>query len=173
MVGPRFDDHRRAASTRVPRRTWVLGLVSGLLTVLPLALARKPLEARKKGKRKKKKKVKLAANPMTGAQEVPSLTGDPIGQGNANFTIEGTKICGVFTLSAATSFTVTGTHIHEGALGVDGPIVVDFGATVGPRVCRNAGGIVNRIKASPADFYANIHTSTHTAGAARGQLQRV
>lgn len=109
---------------------------------------------------------------MTGVQEVAPTVRDPIGQGSACFTVEGKKICGLFTLSAATSFAVTGTHIHEGAASVNGPIVVDFGATVGTRVCVNAGGIVNRIKANPAGFYANIHVSTHESGAVRGQLQR-
>jgi hypothetical protein len=110
---------------------------------------------------------------MTGNQEVPPESGDPIGQGSASFTSQGKKMCGTFTLSAATSFAVTGTHIHEGAAGVEGPIVVDFGATVGSKVCVNAGSFAKRIKKNPAGFYANIHTSTNPTGAVRAQLQRV
>ncbi len=173
MVGPRFDDLSRSVSTRFPRRTWVIGLASGLVTVLPLTLGNEQLEAKKKRKGKKEKKYKFVADPMTGGQEVPASSGDPMGQGSASFTIKGKKICGLFILSQATSFTVTGTHIHEGAAGFNGPIVVDFGATVGAKVCRNAPGIVKQIKADPDGFYANIHTSTHPNGAVRGQLRRV
>ena len=170
MVRPRFDDLSRSVSTRFPRRSWFVGLASGLLAALPLTLGREDLEAKRK---KKKKTYKFTAGSMTGAQEVPPSDGDPIGQGIATFTIKGKQICGLFTLSQATSFTVTGTHIHQGAVGVDGPIVVSFGATVGSKVCLNAAGIVNQIKANPAGFYANIHTSTSPNGAVRGQLQRV
>jgi hypothetical protein len=181
MDDHRFDDCRRSVSTRVPRRTWVAGLASGLLTLLSPALGGEPLQAKKRKRKKKKEKTyRFLANPMTGSQEVSPTIGDPLGLGSANFTVEGKTICGVFTLSAATSFTVTGTHIHEGAAGVNGPIVVDFGvATLGAKVCVNcsssacAAGVLSRIKANPAGFYANIHTNTNQLGAVRGQLQRV
>ena len=175
MDGSRFDNFSRSVTARIPRRAWVAGLGSGLLAILaPVSGGeRLALGAKKKGRKKTEKKSKFLASPMTGNQEVPPESGDPIGQGSASFTSQGKTMCGTFTLSAATSFSVTGTHIHEGAAGVDGPIVVDFGATVGSKVCVNAGSVAKRIKANPAGFYANIHTSSNTGGAVRGQLQRV
>jgi hypothetical protein len=172
MVGPRFDVVSRSISTRLSRRTGVAALASGLLAALPLALGSEHVEAKRK-KGKKEKKYKFTANPMSGDQEVPALSGDLIGLGNASFTIKGKQICGIFNLSQATSFTVTGTHIHTGAAGVEGGIVVDFGATVGSKVCQKPGSILKQIRANPAGFYANIHTDMFPNGAVRGQLQKV
>ena len=171
----RVDDLSHSVFTGASRRAWLAGLASSLLAVLPSALGCDHAEAKKKGKKKKKEKTfKFVADPMTGAQEVAPTVGDPLGQGNASFTVKGKKICGVFNLSTATSLNVTGTHIHEGGADVNGPIVVAFGvATLGVKTCLSAGGILSQIKANPAGFYANIHTDTNPNGAVRGQLQRV
>jgi hypothetical protein len=180
MDGQRFDELSRDVTARIPRRAWVVALAGGLLSTLAPALGgdRIALAAKKKGKtkgngKKKANKSRFLAKPMTHAQEVAPTVGDPTRTGSASFTIEGTKVCGLFTLSAASSTTVTGTHIHKGAAGVNGAIVVDFNATIGKRVCVNAGSIASQIKRNPAGFYANIHTGTHPDGAVRGQLRRV
>ena len=117
---------------------------------------------------------------MTGAQEVAPTVGDPNGYGGAQFRVKGNQICVTFTFTTTTPFTVTGTHIHEGAAGVNGGIVVDFGvATLGVETCVNcttsacSPGVLGRIKANPPGFYANIHTNAFPNGAVRGQLQRV
>jgi CHRD domain len=73
-------------------------------------------------------------------------------------------------------------HIHRGAAGVNGPIVVDLKATsastwkgTSPRVAEKCvtarATIVSAIRRNPAGFYANVHTSKNPAGAARGQLR--
>src|SRR3954447_12464396 len=70
-------------------------------------------------------------------------------------------------------------HIHRGAAGVNGPIVVDLKPTVkgtSPRIsqkCVSAkASIVSAIRRNPGSFYANVHTSKNPGGAARGQLKR-
>jgi CHRD domain len=70
-------------------------------------------------------------------------------------------------------------HIHRGAAGTNGPIVLDLKPTfrgTSPRVsakCVSArASIVSAIRRNPAGFYANVHTTANPAGAARGQLRR-
>jgi hypothetical protein len=72
-------------------------------------------------------------------------------------------------------------HIHRGAAGVAGPIVIDLkiGATTfkgtSPRVASKCvpaqASIVSAIRRNPAGFYANVHTPKNPGGAARGQLR--
>jgi hypothetical protein len=66
----------------------------------------------------------------------------------------------------------SGMHIHRGAVGVAGPIVVDLTpALSGPRCVPADRALVREIRDSPADFYVNIHTGAFPAGAIRGQLE--
>jgi hypothetical protein len=65
-------------------------------------------------------------------------------------------------------------HIHRGATGVNGPVVVPFNA---PGADGNSSGcatstpaLVAEIKGAPAGFYVNVHTKEHPAGAIRNQL---
>ena len=65
-------------------------------------------------------------------------------------------------------------HIHRGATGVNGPVVVPFTA---PGADGNALGcapttaaLMDEITGNPAGFYVNVHTKEHPAGAIRAQL---
>jgi hypothetical protein len=187
MIDQRFDDLTRSVFLFAgsSRRALLAAAATGLVAALSPELNGELVEAKKKKKKKKKKKDKtfnFIANPMTGAQEVAPTIGDPIGVGNSSFSIKGNRICGTFNLTQATSFTVTGTHIHQGTSTENGPIVVDFGvATLGVETCLTCTGtgppcnpgILGQIKANPSGFYANIHTTPHPNGAVRGQLQQV
>jgi hypothetical protein len=65
-------------------------------------------------------------------------------------------------------------HIHRGGPTVNGPVVVPFqapGATGNADGCSPAtGSLIDEILANPANFYVNVHTTEHPAGAMRGQL---
>ncbi len=70
-------------------------------------------------------------------------------------------------------------HIHRGAAGTNGPIVIDLKPTfkgTSPRVSQKcvsaAAATVAAIRRNPGNFYANVHTPKNPAGAARGQLKR-
>ena len=68
----------------------------------------------------------------------------------------------------------TGAHIHRGATGVNGPVVVAFaapGSTGTSSGCvASTAALIDEILASPAGFYVNVHTTEHAAGAIRAQL---
>jgi hypothetical protein len=75
-------------------------------------------------------------------------------------------------------------HIHPGAAGVNGGILVDTGLTPGTSVAlTNGTGSFSRtntlsqanatdITANPAGFYLNVHSGLNPTGAIRGQLVR-
>ena len=101
--------------------------------------------------------------------------GEPKGVGSATVLIDGTTLC--FGLTVNNLDQPTAAHIHRGAAGVNGPIVVpltppergDPGASsdcipeVDPELLRE-------IRAYPGGFYVNVHTEQFPAGAVRGQL---
>jgi len=112
---------------------------------------------------------------LAGANEVPG-PGDPDGTGKAAVTIDTAngQIC--YNLSVQNiTLPATMAHIHRGAVGVAGPIVVPFDKA--PDASGNAVGCVlvdaalmQEIASNPAGFYVNVHTSDFPDGAARGQL---
>ena len=108
--------------------------------------------------------------PMSGAQEVAPVVGDPDGFGTATLTITpGSPPSIVWSIAAFNiQLPPAAAHIHSGAAGVNGPVVVDFSAML-------AGGPVfdadlANVLANPAGFYVNVHTPDHPGGAIRGQI---
>jgi hypothetical protein len=63
-------------------------------------------------------------------------------------------------------------HVHEGAAGVPGPVVVDFVFPAnGLSGCVDADAtLVKEIRQNPAGFYVNVHTTAFPGGEVRGQL---
>lgn len=70
-------------------------------------------------------------------------------------------------------------HIHEAPAGESGDVVVDIGANTSSEgdvdiwddVCITVDAdLVQRIAATPDQFYVNVHTATFGAGAVRAQL---
>jgi hypothetical protein len=111
---------------------------------------------------------------LLGASEAPSR-GDADGRGSATLIIPSpTKVC--FAILVHGIKTPNAAHIHKGAPGVAGPVVVALtpprsgtagfssGCTTGARA------VLSDIAASPGKYYVNVHTSDFPAGAIRGQL---
>ena len=63
-------------------------------------------------------------------------------------------------------------HIHHGAAGTNGPVVVDFMEPVnGLNGCVTADpALIKQIRQDPGDYYVNVHTEMFPAGEVRGQL---
>jgi hypothetical protein len=129
----------------------------------------------------------LRGGPLTaildGDQEVPAVgtvVGDADGHASAFVGAKGGRVNFSFTWSGIGA--PTNGHIHQGAVGVNGPVAVPlFAAPAGlPGSLSGIAGVVNgvkpeltrRINASPADFYTNLHTVEFSGGAVRGQLFR-
>jgi len=120
--------------------------------------------------------VPLVAHLRGGADEVAPTLGDPDGGGTALVNVNGAlgEVCvEVTTDGIATPWTLA--HIHQGKVGTEGPVVVDFmAAGAGPRLSKCITGVdpalIDAINATPSNFYVNVHTSEFPAGAVRGQL---
>lgn len=99
--------------------------------------------------------------------------GDPAGRGVASVTVDPDALQVCYNVS--TSLTDANmAHIHKGAAGVSGPVVVPFanladGKTQGcATVTKEVAG---ELLANPADYYVNVHTPQFPKGAIRGQLK--
>lgn len=101
--------------------------------------------------------------------------GDPNGRGSATVIIDETKLCFAIAVSGIGKPTLA--HIHQGAAGVNGRVVV----TLVPPTTGNPGtssgcvsvsdkGLLAQIQSRPAAFYVNVHTDQFKDGAVRGQL---
>ncbi len=108
--------------------------------------------------------------------------GDPNGRGEAYvFGIDGdlNTLCYVLTVDKIEP--ATAAHIHEGAEGENGPVVVNLAApadgnaadclTEGEAGKFVGGQTVADILANPEDYYVNVHNAEFPGGAVRGQLQ--
>jgi hypothetical protein len=106
---------------------------------------------------------------LSGAAEVPG-PGDPDGSGVA-FVFFRPNPAGLicWNISVSGIGPVVAAHIHAGAAGTAGPIVVDFSGQLSG--CTKAGPILaTAILAHSSDYYVNVHTAEFPAGAVRGQL---
>lgn len=111
---------------------------------------------------------------MTGLQEVPG-PGDPDGNGTVEVRIDPRtgEIC--WNLYARQIEPATAAHIHRGAAGAGGAPVVTLttpDANGRSQGCQTVElGLAREIGMRGYDFYVNVHTPTHPAGAIRGQLR--
>jgi CHRD domain len=107
---------------------------------------------------------------LSGANEVSGGTAGLTG--TATLTVNTTT--GV--VCARVTSNVTGAvamHIHKGASGVNGAVVVplDVKSINGASICKTATpALAAAIAADAAGYYVNIHTPTAPGGALRGQL---
>lgn len=109
---------------------------------------------------------------LNGANEVTEAGGDPDGAGTAQVTLDadGGEIC--YTLTVSDIDMVTAAHIHTGAAGSNGDVLVDFDfPTNGTSGCVDVdAATIEMIDADPASFYVNVHNMEFPMGAIRGQL---
>src|SRR5687767_11719925 len=109
---------------------------------------------------------------MTGENEVPAVLTN--GQGLGIFTFDEKKSTLYVNVSLSSlSGPITGIHIHEGAAGVNGPVV--YNLTPFLQGNRLKGAIPNITRESFAkfisgDYYINAHTEMNPGGEIRGQI---
>jgi hypothetical protein len=108
---------------------------------------------------------------LTGPAEVPPAPAT--GHGTASITIDPSKSQLCYELSATGTDTPTMAHVHKGAAGVAGPVVVplDPPANGSSKGCATAApDALTAILADPSAYYVNVHTAKYPKGAMRGQL---
>jgi hypothetical protein len=106
---------------------------------------------------------------VTGANEVPATASG--GSGVVNITIDDVSLQVCIDASGVTGLSgpITADHIHTGAAGVEGGVVVNFNGLAVTCVTSDATTVAN-ILANPTGFYVNLHTAANPGGEVRGQL---
>lgn len=119
--------------------------------------------------------IVAAAETTLTAQLSGDAETDEDGTGTATVVLdpEAGTACWEMTVENVDPITVS--HIHEGAEGEDGGVVVDLdvdGFEGSSEGCNDAADadILQSIIDNPAGFYVNVHTEELPAGAIRGQL---
>ena len=109
---------------------------------------------------------------LTGAAEAPG-PGDPDGSGTAGILLQPRhdRVCWLLRVDGI-ELPALAAHIHVGAEGVPGPIVVTLGTPDerGRSIGCTTSDVVDAIAANPSDYYVNVHTTSFPGGAVRGQL---
>jgi hypothetical protein len=103
--------------------------------------------------------------------QVPPTASDGTGTALVTLNQGQGEVCWDISVSDLTTPVILA-HIHQGAAGTNGPVVVDFDEPVnGLNGCVQADpGLIKQIRQGPGDFYVNVHTTMFQAGEVRGQL---
>ncbi len=115
----------------------------------------------------------LSAN-LSGANEVPNA-GDPDGSGYVEMTLNQGQGTITYMLTVEDIQTATAAHIHVGAAGVAGPVVLGLTAPasgMSSGVIEADKELIKAIRKNPEMYYVNVHNPTYPGGAVRGQLSK-
>jgi hypothetical protein len=106
---------------------------------------------------------------LSGAEEVPPVTTAAKGGGTLMIGNDGAVTGSITT----TGVTATAAHIHEGAMGKNGPVVVPFAKT-GDAWGPAAGAKLTEAQMASfkaGNLYVNVHSAANPGGEVRGQLK--
>lgn len=137
------------------------------------ALAGKPTTPGSNGKGGKALVAKLS-----GANEVPAANSADRGHAVVRLNAKTLKVCWSFSALKLTALggaatAPTAAHIHTGAAGATGGVVVALGDSFARRGCTTATKEqIEAILASPRSYYVNVHNASYPGGAVRGQLKK-
>jgi hypothetical protein len=107
---------------------------------------------------------------LIGANEVPN-PGDPDGTGFARVTLNPGQGEVCWEISYANIDPATAAHIHIGAAGVPGGVVVPLNPNE-PGCVSASQELIKDIIQNPENYYVNVHNVEFPGGAIRGQLTR-
>ena len=112
---------------------------------------------------------------LSGTVEVP--LGDPDATGTAKVWVNAGQRTVCYSWSVTNAATpITAAHIHRGAVGVAGPVVVPLP----PTAASSGSGCTTGVERSlaqdiirqPWNYYVNLHNAVYPPGVVRGQLSR-
>lgn len=107
---------------------------------------------------------------LSGAQEVPPVTTSATGTGSIAVATDG-AVSGKITTTGVAGLMA---HIHEGAMGTNGPVIVPLTKTGDNEWSVPAGAKLteSQLKAYRAgDLYVNVHSAANKGGEVRAQLK--
>ncbi|HET9437957.1 MAG TPA: CHRD domain-containing protein [Gaiellaceae bacterium] len=124
------------------------------------------------------------------SQEVPAIKGlKAAARGHVTFDLERAtsgaitsgEVVFYFNYSFPGAVTINGLHIHQGAKGTSGPVVVSSGVTsiadadgqgnVTTVVTGVSPATLQAILDNPRGYYVNLHTTANPSGAVREQMR--
>ena len=111
---------------------------------------------------------------LSGTAEVPG-PGDPDGTGRATITLNQGQGQVCFELTVSNIAPATAAHIHEGAVGQAGGVVVTLTPPTNgsSKDCVSATAeLIKNIRQNPAGYYVNVHNQDFPGGAVRGQFTK-
>ena len=97
---------------------------------------------------------------------------DPVATGSARLELGGASIR--FHIRTARLGKVVATHLHQGGVGVNGPMVIELNPGFTGEVMDGSipvdSDLSARILAKPSQYYVKLHSLKFPGGAIRGQL---
>lgn len=138
----------------------LVAVLALLVAVIPAAAGGRPLTAA-----------------LSGEAVVPDPPGgDPDGTGKAELTLNQGQGEVCFEISVSNVASPGPAHIHEGAAGEAGGVVVALTSSVSnsPEGCVDNvdADLIKAIRQNPANYYVQVHNTEFPAGVVRGQLSK-
>ena len=106
---------------------------------------------------------------LGGSQEVPAVNVDGTGSGTIMVAEDGSVSGSVTTRGVAG----IAAHIHEGAIGQNGPVIIPLEKTGADTWSVPKGAKLTDAQMAAfkrGDLYVNVHTARHRGGEVRGQI---
>ena len=107
---------------------------------------------------------------LDGASEVPAVTTTATGNAPVDIKADRTETA----LVIVTGMTATASHIHEGAAGANGPVIVPFVKTGDNTFAAAEGAKLTEAQYESykaGKLYVNVHSAKNPGGEIRGQLK--
>ena len=106
---------------------------------------------------------------LSGANEVPAVNTSAAGTGTITIANDG-AVSGSVTV---TGIAATAGHIHQGAVGINGPVIVPF-VQSGNTFTAPPGAKLTETQMAAyraGNLYVNVHSAAHPGGEIRAQLK--
>ena len=107
---------------------------------------------------------------LSGANEVPAVATSASGTGTVTINADRT----VSAKITVTGMTATASHIHEGAAGANGPVIVPFTKTGDNTFAAPDGAKLTESQYTSykaGNLYVNVHSAKNPGGEVRAQLK--
>ena len=107
---------------------------------------------------------------LSGAQEAPPVSTSASGSGSVTIGDDGSVSGSV----SVTGMNAVAAHIHQGARGANGPVIVPFTKSADGNWGPAAGAKLNDAQMAAfkaGNLYVNVHSPQHKGGEVRAQLQ--